>query len=125
MPAMLKVGLKFSILAMILNASLYAFTQFATVYFYVWESQDLVKDEVKFAPARESASEDHLVSHIVEMAQYHNIKLDPKGIKIKKKVTIPGMTWMTLAVDVSYSAPVDLTFYRQPLHFHTTASVVY
>jgi hypothetical protein len=125
MLAMLRIGLKFLIFVMILNASLYAFTQFATVYFYVWEFQDLVKDEVKFAPARESASEDHLASHIVEMAQYYNIKLDPKGIKIKKKVTIPGMTWTTLAVDVTYSAPVDLTFYKQPLHFHTAASVVY
>ena len=85
----------------------------------------MVKDEVKFAPARESAGVDHLITHIVDMARYYNIEVDPREIKINKTITIPGMTWTTLAVDMTYSAPVDLSLYRQPLHFHTTASVVY
>jgi hypothetical protein len=109
----------------ILCSCFYAFGQFATVYFYVWEFQDFVNSEVRSIPTRDVVPEVHLITQIVDMARYCKIELDPKQIRIRKKVTIPGMTWTTLAVDVTYSAPVDLHVYRQPLYFHTTASVVY
>ena len=122
---MLGMTLRQMFFGTILTISLYVFTQFATVYFYVWEFQDFVNDEVKFAPTRESVHEDHLIWHIADMARYCKVELDPKQIRIRKTATIPGMTWTTLAVDVTYSAPVDLSLYTHPLHFHTKASIVY
>lgn len=122
---MLRMTLRHVFLATILSASFYAFTQFAAVYFYVWAFQDFVSDEVKFLPMREGTDEHHLPEHILDMARHYNVQLNPKEIKIRKTVTIPGMTWTTLGVDVSYTALVDLSLFKQPLRFHTAASVVY
>jgi len=122
---MLRITVRQIFFAAFLCSSFYAFTQFATVYFYVTEFQDFIKDEVKFAPFRERADEAHLLAQIRDAARYYNLRIDPNEIKIRKTATIPGMTWTTLGVDVTYSALVDLSLFQQPLHFHTAASVAY
>jgi len=104
----------------------YVFARVAAVYFYVTEFQSFVQDEVMFAPVREHADETHLFERIRDAAGYYNLKIDrPADIKIRRSITIPGMTWTTLGVDVKYTALVDLSLYKQPLHFHTAASVDY
>lgn len=122
---MLRITLRHLFWTTFLCSSFYAFTQFATVYFYVSEFQEFIKDQVKFAPLRESADETHLRTTILDGARYYNVKIDPDEIKIQKTLTIPGMTWSTLGVDVSYTALVDLSLFKQPLRFHTAASVAY
>src|SRR6516162_3946304 len=120
---MLRINLRQLFFVTLLCSSFYAVTKFATVYFYVSEFQNFVRDEVKFAPFRERADEKHLLLNILDAARYYNIEVDPNEIKIHKTVTIPGMTWSTLGVDVSYTALVDLSLFKQPLRFHTAASV--
>jgi len=109
----------------ILGSLLFAFAQCAPVYFYAWEFDDFIKDEVKFAPLRESTYEDHLRAHILDLARHYKFDLDPKQIRISKTPTIPGMSWQTLSVEVTYSAPVDLDLFTRELHFHTIASIAY
>jgi len=109
----------------ILSCSVFAFAQCAPIYFAAWEFDDFIKDEVRFAPLRESVQEDHLRAHILEVAKHYKLQLDPKEIEITKTTTIPGMSWKTLSVDVTYSAPVDLNLFQRQLHFHTTASIAY
>ena len=110
----------------VLYSSAYAFARIAAVYFYVTEFQDFVKQEVKFAPVRNNTDETRLFEHIRDAARFYNLQIDPsKDIKIRKTVTIPGMNWTTLGVDVKYTALVDLNVIKHPLHFHTAASVAY
>src|SRR5215471_10984058 len=107
-------------------SSAYAFARVAAVYFYVSEFQSFVKDEVTFAPVREGTDETRIFERIRDAARYYNLRIDrPTDIKIRKTVTIPGMTWTTLGVDVNYTALVDLRLFKHPLHFHTAASVEY
>jgi hypothetical protein len=122
---MFRPTLRHLLFAAIFSLAFYTFTQFATVYFYVWEFQDFVKDEVKFAPFRENADENRVFLHILDAARYYNLEIDPKEIKVSKAITIPGMAWTTLGVDVDYTALVDLKGFKHPLHFHTKASVAY
>ena len=114
------------VLVIAFYSSAYGLARVAAVYFYVSEFQSFVQDEVAFAPFREASDETHIFEHIRDAAQYYNIRIDrPTDIKIRKTVTIPGMTWTTLGVDVNYTALVDLSLFKHPVHFHTTASVQY
>ena|SRR5579862_9402970 len=122
---MLRITLRQLFFVTFLLSSFYAFTQFATAYFYVSEFQDFIQDQVKFAPLRERADEMHLAMNIVDAARYYNLEIDPKEIKIRKTATVPGTSWSTLAVDVTYTAFVDLDVFKQPLRFHTSSSVAY
>jgi hypothetical protein len=122
---MFKITLRQLSFAITLTLAFYALNQLAVVYFYVWAFQDSVIDEVKFAPMRDQMDEARIFMHIRDAARYYNVEVDPKEIKISKKTTIPGMSWTTLGVDVTYTALVDLSVVKRPLHFHTTASVAY
>ena len=114
------------VLVIAFYSSAYALARVAAVYFYVSEFQNFVQDEVAFAPFREASDETHIFEHIRDAARYYNIRIDqPTDIKIRKTVTIPGMTWTTLGVDVNYTALVDLSVFKHPVHFHTKASVQY
>ena len=121
---MLDISLRRLLLMLSFPASIYVIAQFTTVYFYVWEFQDCVKDELKFGPNRGNVRDEDLMNRISELAQYFNIDLDVKEAKIEKTVTIPGMKWSTLQVDLRYSVPVDLRLYTHQLQFHTTESVI-
>ena len=110
----------------VLYSTAYAFARIASVYFYVTEFQDFVKQEVKFAPFRQGTDETRIYEHIRDAAQFYNLQIDPsRDITIRKSATIPGMQWTTLGVDVNYTALVDLNVIKHPLHFHTAASVAY
>jgi hypothetical protein len=126
---MSKIALRQLALGAILCFSFYAFTQLAAVYFYVWAFEDFVTNEVKFTPFRNPAAVGVLPLNILDAARYYNLQLDPKEIKVSRTVTIPGMTWSTLGVDVAYTANLDFIVFKRPLrvplHFHTRASVEY
>lgn len=110
----------------VLYSAVYLFGRVASVYFYAEEFQDFVNDQVKFAPFRQNTDEVRLSEQIRDAARYYNLRIDrPGDIKIHKTQTIPGMTWTTLGVDVRYTALVDLSLFKQPVHFHTAASVAY
>ena len=122
---MLKITLRHLAFAAVVCLSFYTLTKYATAYFYVSAFQDFIKDEVKFAPFRERADEAHISLQIRDAARFYKLQVDPREIKVRKTPTIPGMTWTTLGVDVTYTALVDLSLFKQPLHFHTAASVAY
>ncbi len=96
--------------------------QFLSVFFYAWEFDDFVRDELRFAPARENESKEHLAEHIKEEAQYYGLNLKDKDIVIGNATdTHSGIT--TLSADVTYTTPVDLYYltYQLLRHVHATA----
>ena len=119
------IRLRQLVFATLLCASFYILAQCATVYFYVSAFEDFVRDQVKFAPFRHGVDENNLFVNIVDAARYYNLEVDPQQIKIRKTTRIPGMSWTTLGVDVTYTASLDLSLFKRPLHFHTSATVAY
>ena len=96
--------------------------QFLSVFFYAWEFDDFVRDELRFAPFREDASKEHLVEHIKQQAQYYGMNLNEKNVVIGKATDINlGIT--TLSADVTYTTPVDLYYltYQLRRHIHAIA----
>ena len=109
-----------------LITAFYGGAKYAQMYFYVAAFDDFVKDEVKFAPTRESTDKEHLNEHITDAAEQYGMHLDTKGINIEKQhFESEGSYIDTLRVDVSYSAELDLNVYKPHIQFHTTASVTY
>ncbi len=98
--------------------------QFVSVYFYAWEFDDFTRDEVKFSPAREEDSREHLVDHIKQAAQYYGLELKDKDIVIQKSTDI-GSGITRLAVDVTYTTPVDLYYFTYQLRRHIHAATMY
>jgi hypothetical protein len=105
-------------------ATFYVGVQYAKVYFYVTEFNDFIADEVKFAPTRESTEEDHLQEHIRDASGQYGLEIDLGEIKVNKTHDMDNDI-STLAVDVSYSVPVDLYFFKPAAHFQTHDSVSY
>jgi hypothetical protein len=98
--------------------------QFVAVLFNAWQFDDFVKDEIKFAAMRESDTEDHLVEHLMEQAQAYSLELDAKDIRVEKNDNSEnGIT--TLAVSVTYSAPVDLYYFKSKVRRHVFATATY
>lgn len=98
----------------LIGALFFVGIQFASVYFYAWEFDDFVRDEVKFAPVRESDDKAHLVEHITRQAQFYGLEIDPKSIEVVKH-TDTGSGITKLEVDVNYTSPVDLYYFTFPL----------
>jgi len=108
----------------LIGALFFVGLQFASVYFYAWEFDDFVRDELKFAVMREPDTEQHLVDHIRGQAQFYGLTTDQKNIRIQKhKDPKSGLTF--LAADVKYSTPVDLFYFTYQLHRHVHASTVH
>jgi len=98
--------------------------QFASVYFYAWEFDDFVRDELKFELMRERHTDERLVAHIIEQAQFYGLRTDKKNVRIQQhKDTTSGVSF--LVADVNYSTPVDLFYFTYQLHRHVHASSVY
>lgn len=98
--------------------------QFAAVFFYAWEFEDFVKEEVKYSPMRESAEREHLVDHIVSHAQLYNLAIDAKDVVVQKHTDADsGIT--TLQVNVSYTSPVDLYYFTYQLRRRILAATSY
>jgi hypothetical protein len=107
----------------LLGAMFFVGMQFISVFFYAWEFDDFVRDELKFAPAREDDSKEHLVEHITEQARYYGLTLNQRDLIVGKATdTDSGVT--TLSADVTYTTPVDLYYltYQLRRHIHATAS---
>ena len=106
------------------GALLFVAIQFAAVFFYAWEFDDFVKDEVKFSPMRESAEKAHLVEHIITQGQNYSLAIDPKDIMVQNHTdTNSGIT--TLKVSVKYTTPVDLYYFKYPLKRNVLAATSY
>ena len=115
---MVKRLLVFTLMA----AAFFVGAQFMCVYFYVFEFDDFVKDEVKFAPIREMDTKEHLVEHITRQAMFYSLTID--DIKVHRNTDIDsGLT--TLAVDLNYTAAVDLYYTTPLLHRQLHASTIY
>ena len=91
--------------------------QFIPAYFYASEFDDFVKDEVKFAPTRESTEREHLVDHIYDAAMHYGVEVNREDIVVKKTKN-PDSGYDKLTVSVAYSIPVDLYYFTRRLHFH-------
>jgi hypothetical protein len=106
------------------GAAFFVAIQFLPAYFYASEFDDFVKDEVKFAPTRESTDREHLVQHITDAAGHYGVQIEPRGISVRKTPNTDS-NLETLTVSVAYSIPVDLYYYAPSLHRHVEASVSY
>ena len=108
----------------LIGATFFVGMQFLAVMFYAWEFDDLANDEVKFAPVRQDDSRDRLVGHLKEEALYYGLKVDDKAITVTKNTdTNSGIR--QLAVDISYTTPVDLYYFTYQLHRHIRPSTMY
>jgi hypothetical protein len=108
----------------LMGAMFFVAMQFLSVYFYAWEFDDFVSDELKFAMAREDDSKEHLVEHIKEQAQYYGLAVKDKDVAIDKSTgKDSGIT--TVTADVTYTTPVDLYYLTYQLRRHIHASVMY
>jgi hypothetical protein len=91
----------------LLGAMFFVGMQFLSVFFYAWEFEDFIKDELKFAVVREDDSKEHLTEHIKQQAQYYGLNINAKNILVEKSTDIDsGIT--TLSADVAYATPVNL-----------------
>jgi hypothetical protein len=107
-----------------IGALFFVAAQFAAVFFYAWEFDDFVRDEVKFAPMRESDEKAHLVDHIINQGQFYSLAVAPTDIEIQKHTdTDSGIT--TLQVKVNYTSPVDLYYVTYPLRRSILAATTY
>jgi len=108
---------------LVIVVAFYAGAKYAQMYFYVAAFDDFVRDEVRFAPARKTTDKDHLTAHLMDAAGEYGVQLDPHNIQITSRQQQPNI--QTLTVDVSYSAELDLRFYRPEIQFHSQASIYY
>jgi hypothetical protein len=108
----------------LVGAVFFVAIQFIPPYFYASEFDDFVKDEVKFAPTRESTDEDHLTEHITEMSTRYGVQIEPNGIIVKKTENTDS-NYETLSVSVAYSIPIDLYYFTHQLHRQVNATISY
>ena len=106
------------------GAAFFVGIQYIPAFFYASEFDDFVKDEVKFAPTRESTDREHLIQHITDASGHYGVQIDPKGITIAKVRNIDS-NYQTLTVSVAYSVPVDLYYVTHRLHRRVNASISY
>ena len=116
--------LKRIFLLVLIGGLFFVAIQFAAVFFYAWEFEDFVKDEVKYSPMRESSERAHLVDHIVSKAQFYNLALDAKDVVVQKNTDV-GSGITTLQVHVSYTSPVNLYYFTFPLRRRILAAMTY
>lgn len=108
----------------VIGALFFVGMQFFSVYFYASEFDGFVKDELKFAAAREDDSKEHLTEHIKEQAQYYGLNVNDKDIVIERSTNNdPGVT--SVSADVTYTTPVDLYYFTYQLRRHVHAAVMY
>ena len=112
----------------VIGALFFVAVQFAAVYFYAWEFDDFVRDEVKYAPTRESDEKEslrtHFQGHLTQQAQFYGLTLNPDGITVDKHTdTDSGIT--RLNVEVNYTTPVDLYYFTFPIRRHIVANTMY
>ena len=112
------------LLFVFLGALFIAAIQFIPAYFYASEFDDFVKDEVKFAPTRESTQREHLVEHILAEAMYYGVDVNPKDIVIKKTKSADS-NFEKLTVSVPYTISVDLYYFTHRMHRQVDASTGY
>jgi hypothetical protein len=104
----------------LIGAMFFVGMQFLSVFFYAWEFEDFVRDELKFAVVREDDSKEHLSQHIKQQAQYYGLNINAKNIVVEKSTdTDSGIT--TLSADVNYTSPVDLFYFTYQLRRHVHA----
>jgi hypothetical protein len=93
---------------------IYAATQYVPPYFYAFQFNDFIRQEVKFAVTARRTTED-VRTHIVEKAQEFNIPITAKDVQITRRG--PAFT-----VDVEYRVPIDLRVYQHELVFRSIES---
>ena len=116
--------LKRVLIWVLFGAAFFVAIQYLPAYFYASEFDDFVKDEVKFAPTRESTDKEHLTDHITAASPHYGVHIDPKGITVQKTGNT-GSNYRTLTVSVAYSIPVDLYYFTHQLRRKVNASVSY
>ena len=116
--------LKRIFLFVVIGSLFFVGIQFASVFFYAWEFEDFVKDEVKYAPTRESDETQHLVEHILEQGHFYELEIEPGDITVRKH-TDPGSGITTLEVDAGYGSPVDLYYFTYRIRRTVGAVTMY
>lgn len=116
--------LKRIFVVIIIGVLFFVLLQFAGVFFYAWQFDDFTRDEVKYAPLRDASTKEHFVLHLIEQAHFYGLDIDPEDIGYQKnRDADSGIT--TLAVDVNYTVPVDLYYFKLPLKRHLHAVTRY
>jgi hypothetical protein len=108
----------------LLGGASYVGMQYIPVLFYAWEFNDFVRDEVRFAPLRETTEQAHLQDHILEQAKRYRLIIDRRNVRVTK-TRDPHRGIEILAVEIDYRAPVDLYYMVHEVPFHIRASVFY
>lgn len=98
----------------IIACAIYAISQYLPAYFYHFEFDDSVKQEVQFAALRRKTTQE-LRTAILQKASDFYRPVESGNIKITQKGT-------TLTVDVTYSVPINLFVYKHELRFESRAS---
>ena len=116
--------LKRVLIWVLFGAAFFVAIQYLPAYFYASEFDDFVKDEVKFAPTRESTDREHLTQHITDASTHYGVQIDPKGITIEKTQNTDS-DYRTLTVSIAYRMPVDLYYFTPRLRRNVKASISY
>lgn len=93
---------------------LFAATQYGPPYFYAFQFNDFVRQEVKYAVTAKRTTED-VRGRVVQKAREFNIDIGPRDVAITRRG--PAFT-----VDFEYRFPVDMRLYQHELVFHVNES---
>jgi hypothetical protein len=121
---MLGITSKRLLILVFLGCLLYVALQYVPLFFYALEFDDFVRDEVKFAPLRETDDKEHIMQHILDEARFYRMILDKNDIKVTKtRDSSRGINFLT--ADVEYRMPVDLYYFTHEVRFHLHTSTAY
>ena len=121
---MLGITPKRLLILVFMGCLMYVALQYIPVFFYALEFDDFVRDEVKYAPLRETDDKEHITRHILDEGGYYRMILDRKDINVTKTRDLSrGINFLT--ADVDYRMPVDLYYFTHEVRFHLHASTVY
>lgn len=123
-PTMLGVTPKRLFSMVLVGGIFYVALQYVPALFYAYEFEDFVRDEVKFAPLRETTDPKHLREHILDQARQYRMIVDKESVQVTNtRDRDRGINVLT--VDVNYRMPVDLYYFIHELPFHSHVSTAY
>ncbi len=98
-------------LLLIFLGLIFAAAQYGPPYFYAYQFNDFIRQEVKFAVSARKTTND-VRANIAKKALEFNIPITARDIKITRR----GPAFI---VDIEYRFPINLRVYQHELVFHS------
>jgi hypothetical protein len=95
---------------LVVAAAIFVGSQYAPAYFYAFQFDDFIQQEVKYAAASKKTPDD-IKRELLDKAPEFHIPITPRDIHITHRG--PSFT-----LDVDYTWPIDLRVYHHDLKFH-------